>query len=33
MPDGQWAVVRHLDRNELADLADAIPEWSGVSAE
>ncbi|MES2155188.1 MAG: hypothetical protein V4510_08645 [bacterium] len=28
MPDGRWAIVRHLDRSDLAPLADAIPDWA-----
>lgn len=26
--DGQWAVVKQLDRHDLAALEEAIPEWS-----
>jgi hypothetical protein len=28
MPDGQWAVVKQLDRHDLMELADALPEWA-----
>ncbi len=32
MPDGHWAVVKHLDRHDLASLAEALPEWAAAEA-
>lgn len=27
LPDGNWAVVKHLDRHDLAGLSQALPDW------